>query len=135
MKITTSARLEGIPVLKKSLFWPRVACGRPCHARLLEGVAKVNSRGNKGILFTFGIVERQNWRPQRELPPRAVWRGARRRQREFFSDNLLVRIHFIIVMIRWTGLAPWEFEFSLGLNPKRWSTPMRVECWAVSPKP
>ena len=31
-------------------------------------------------------------------------------QREFFIDNLLVRIHFIIVMIRWTGLAPWEFE-------------------------
>jgi len=30
---------------------------------------------------------------------------------EFFLDNLLVRIHFIIVMIRWTGLAPWEFEF------------------------
>ena len=26
-------------------------------------------------------------------------------------DNLLVRIYFIIVMIRWTGLAPWEFEF------------------------
>jgi len=25
--------------------------------------------------------------------------------REFFIDNLLVRIHFIIVMIRWTGLA------------------------------
>ena len=24
-------------------------------------------------------------------------------------DNLLVQIHFIIVMIRWTGLAPWEF--------------------------
>jgi len=21
------------------------------------------------------------------------------------------RIHIIIVMIRWTGLAPWEFEF------------------------
>ena len=33
------------------------------------------------------------------------------REREFFIDNLLVRIHFIIVMIRWTGLAPWEFEF------------------------
>jgi len=31
-------------------------------------------------------------------------------EREFFIDNLLVRIHFIIVMIRWTGLAPWEFE-------------------------
>jgi len=32
------------------------------------------------------------------------------RMREFFIDNLLVRIHFIIVMIRWTGLAPREFE-------------------------
>ena len=32
-------------------------------------------------------------------------------EREFFIDNLLVRIHFIIVMIRWTGLAPCEFEF------------------------
>ena len=25
-------------------------------------------------------------------------------------DNLLVRIHFIIEMIWWTGLASWEFE-------------------------
>ena len=33
------------------------------------------------------------------------------RQREFCIDNLLVRIHSIIVMIRWTGLAPWEIEF------------------------
>jgi len=33
------------------------------------------------------------------------------REREFFVDNLLVRIHFIIVMIRWTGVAPREFEF------------------------
>ena len=33
------------------------------------------------------------------------------REREFFIDNLLVRIHYIIVMIKWTGLAPWEFEF------------------------
>ena len=32
-------------------------------------------------------------------------------EREFFIDNPLVRVHFIIVMIRWTGLAPWEFEF------------------------
>ena len=34
-----------------------------------------------------------------------------RLEREFFLDNLLVRIHFIIVMIRRTGLAPWGFEF------------------------
>ena len=31
--------------------------------------------------------------------------------REFFIDNILVRIHFIIVMTGWTGLAPWDFEF------------------------
>ena len=34
-------------------------------------------------------------------------------EREFSIDNLLVRIHFIIVMISWTGLAPCEFEFPL----------------------
>jgi len=34
------------------------------------------------------------------------------RERKFFIGHLLVRIHFIIVMIRWTGLAPLEFEFS-----------------------
>jgi len=39
-----------------------------------------------------------------------VW-GGRRKEREFFADNLLVQIHCIIGMIRWTGLAPWEFEF------------------------
>jgi len=27
------------------------------------------------------------------------------KQREFFIGNLLVRIHFIIVMMRWTGLV------------------------------
>ena len=37
--------------------------------------------------------------------------GKECREREFFIDNLLVRIHFSIVMIRWNGLAPWEFEF------------------------
>jgi len=38
-------------------------------------------------------------------------RKVRAPEGEFFIDNLLVRIHLIIVMIRWTGLAPWEFEF------------------------
>ena len=32
-------------------------------------------------------------------------------EKEFFVDNLLVQIHFIVGMIRWTGLARWEFEF------------------------
>ena len=46
-------------------------------------------------------------------------------ERDFFIDNLLVRIHFIIEMIGWPGLAPWGFEFpfpgslvSTLLNPK-----------------
>ena len=33
-------------------------------------------------------------------------------ERGFLIDNLLARIHFIIEMIWWTDLAPWEFEFS-----------------------
>ena len=33
------------------------------------------------------------------------------RERDFFIDNLLARIHFMIEMILWTSLAPWEFEF------------------------
>ena len=28
-------------------------------------------------------------------------------ERDIFIDNLVARIHYIIVMIRWTGLAPW----------------------------
>jgi hypothetical protein len=35
------------------------------------------------------------------------------REREFCIDNLLVGIHFVIVMIRWTGLAPWEHEYTI----------------------
>ena len=34
-------------------------------------------------------------------------------ERESFIDNLLFLIHFIIVMIRRTGLAPWQLEFPL----------------------
>ena len=32
-------------------------------------------------------------------------------KKEFLIDNLVVRINLNIVMIRWTGLAPWELEF------------------------
>ena len=42
----------------------------------------------------------------RKAPPRPA-----RSAPSFFIDNLLVRIHLIIVMIRWTGLAPCELEF------------------------
>jgi len=36
-----------------------------------------------------------------------------RRKREVLIDSLLVRMHLIIEMIWWTGLAPWECELSL----------------------
>ena len=50
-------------------------------------------------------------------------RSARNPQeREFFIANLLVRIHFLIVMIRWTGLAPWEFELPYIYLPKQMYT-------------
>ena len=32
-------------------------------------------------------------------------------ERESLIDHLLVRIHFIVMRVRWTGLAPWECEF------------------------
>ena len=31
-------------------------------------------------------------------------------QRDFFIDKLLVRTHVFIVVVRWTGLAPWELN-------------------------
>ena len=37
--------------------------------------------------------------------------GSRSAETDFCIDNLLVRTHFTIVMVGWTGLAPWEFEF------------------------
>jgi hypothetical protein len=40
-----------------------------------------------------------------------IVRSLTKPERDFFIDNLLVRIHFIIVMIWWNGLASWEFEF------------------------
>ena len=35
----------------------------------------------------------------------------RARKIVLFIDNLLVRIRFVVEVIWWTGLAPWEFEF------------------------
>ena len=47
----------------------------------------------------------------RKRKPRNRW-SMPAAEREVFIDNLLVRIHFIIVMVRRTGLAPWKFEFN-----------------------
>ena len=47
-------------------------------------------------------------------PGWSILRHVESGEREFFIDN---RIHFIIVMIRWTGLAPREFEFLFSMQP------------------
>jgi len=64
---------------------------------VLGGVAVSYERGTPVPGFVPGL--------DRPVEPFAT------RERERLIDNLLVRIHLIIVMIRWTGLAPWEFEF------------------------
>ena len=38
-------------------------------------------------------------------------------KKKFFVDNQLVRIHFIIEMTCWTGVAPWDFEFPFSGSP------------------
>jgi hypothetical protein len=46
-----------------------------------------------------------------ERPPLAHRLCHQPAERDFFIDTLLVRVHFIVEMIWWTGLAPWECEF------------------------
>jgi len=71
----------------------------------------------KRIGWGEGACQLKKWRQLKNLSGTRTWcesrSSARSRlpEREFFIDNLLVRIHSIIVMIRWTGLAPWELEF------------------------
>ena len=56
-------------------------------------------------------------------------------EREFFIGNLLVRIHLIIEMIWWTGLAPCEFEFPFPgsfMNPQDgWVLVVGLATWKV----
>ena len=63
--------------------------------------SRLESNNKKKNVELRGVVRVHHPRLRSHLP----------RERDFFIDNLLVRVHFIIVMIRWTGLAPWEFEF------------------------
>ena len=48
---------------------------------------------------------------EQQLHHRFIIPAGSQPERECFIDNLLVRIHLIAVMSRWTSLAPWEFEF------------------------
>ena len=59
--------------------------------------------------------------PILQVPPSGLDLAAEVEQRGFSIDNLPVRIHLIIEMIWWTGLAPWKFEFPFPGN--------RVSTW------
>jgi len=65
--------------------------------------AGVALRGDTGVQGRSQLLHGSN--PQPSTP-----------ERECFIDKLLVRIHFIIVLIRWTGLAPWVFKFPFSLQ-------------------
>ena len=103
---------------KPSMFRPRI-----CMARhpVFGGLARY-IRGLKmdGLVFLRGLVMGRvlscpkmiqtgvNPGPVIRRPHRRVYRD--QREIKFFIATLLVQIHFIIEIIWWTGLAPWEFE-------------------------
>ena len=63
-------------------------------------------------LYRFGMEAAELWEALEKLE--------QQREREFFIVNLLVRIHYIIEIIWWTGLAPWLnslFQVALHLPP------------------
>ena len=77
----------------------------------LPGGRSVNtSNGSNGFSGTVEVQEERAVRVE-ELPPGGMVQVC---ERHFVVHNLLVRIHSIIVMIWWTGLAPWELEFPFG---------------------
>jgi hypothetical protein len=70
------------------------------------GSLDVTEKGSGCIKYTdLGVRGAANAQRRKELQHRHLTGG------DFFIGNLLVRIHFIIVMIWWTDLAPWDFEF------------------------
>jgi len=56
-------------------------------------------------------------------------------EREFFIDNLPVRIHFIIAMIKRTGLAPWESFTPCGVECSQYTRMSRPSVEWISRMP
>ena len=99
------ARLQIQPHLPKS-HQPALRVGANILFQSLEVV------GIRRLVVQIRPISKNDLLPELQRPGR----GSRcsptsRPAREFYIDNLLVRIHSIIVMTRWTGLAPWVFEF------------------------
>jgi hypothetical protein len=75
---------------------------------LMSEVSLYCMRGEESACMVFPMPSGPDSKPETRKHAEASLCG---REREFLIGNLLVRIHCIIVMITWTGLAPWEFEF------------------------
>ena len=50
----------------------------------------------------------RNWNPLKSRHPSTMLALT---ERDLFYDNILIRIHFIIDIIWWSGLVSWDFEF------------------------
>jgi len=72
---------------------------------LKRGIQTPMARGRSTKIMSVMRWTRTSWSSIKNSLP------GQRAEGEFVIDNLLVRIHFIIEMIWWTGLAPWVFEF------------------------
>ena len=84
--------------------------------RLDERLDRLEVRSLRLIDFVYHsslglrvIKKMKTTRDRERARERSAWAATRCSKREIVIDNLLVRIHFIMVMIWWTGLAPWEF--------------------------
>ena len=72
----------------------------------------------------WGVASCFDWMGHAFGRDRCHFKTRLQREREFFIDNLQVGFHFIIAMIRWTGLAPWEVKFPFpGSRPSTFLTP------------
>jgi len=88
----------------------RPESGRGCLIRPAFSSHIRQSRPESGQNLALAVVYVPRW------AARPLLKGRLKRLSSFFIDNLLVRIHFIIVMIWWTGLAPWELVG--GMSPR-----------------
>ena len=86
-------------------FHQKATCLKTIHSKdcFNANWSRNNQKSDPNETFVAHRVVRIPTRPSKEHP---VTPGEG--EREFFIDNLLVRIHRCFW---WTGLAPWEFEF------------------------
>ena len=86
-----------------------IDCGYPCRCHSMDKHASMPSHSNATLHARPGRASGDIGLPGYRgtlLVKNTPFLGTYRRR----FDNHLVRIHFIIVMIRWAGLAPREFE-------------------------